>query len=68
MEHSEVNICKSYTACYRDEINNGAFNIGLIKKKWLVPSDVYIYKNNNHSQRKTFSQFSTCIGKMFILI
>lgn len=33
-----------------------------------MPSDVYIYKNNNHLQRKTFSTLSTCIGKMFILI
>lgn len=32
MEHFEVNICKSYTACYWDEINNGVFNIGLMKK------------------------------------
>lgn len=36
MEHFEVNICKSYTACYQDEINNGAFKIGLMKKKYIV--------------------------------
>lgn len=70
MEHFEVNIiCKSYTACYWDEINNGVFNIGLMKKiHGYCLVKILPIKNNNCFQRNTFSILSTCIGKMFTLI